>query len=98
MLDTFEIVTTSGVVLWSRKYVHVAPQLINNLIKSAFIEETVRDNTYKKDGHTIKWRTAKDLGIICIVCIRDRNLECNSKTQTKILQRQFISRFYKSHT
>jgi len=69
MLDTFEIITTSGVVLWSRKYVDVAPQLINNLIKSAFIEETVRDTTFRKDGHTIKWRTAKDLGIIFVVCI-----------------------------
>jgi signal recognition particle receptor subunit alpha len=67
MLDTFEIITTSGVVLWSRKYVDVAPHLINNLIKSAFIEETIQDTTLRKDGHTIKWRTAKDLGIIFVV-------------------------------
>ncbi|KIW09327.1 uncharacterized protein PV09_00234 [Verruconis gallopava] len=66
MLDTFEIITTSGVVLWSRKYVDVAPQLINTLIKSAFIEETTKDQTFRKDGHTIKWRTAKDLGIIFV--------------------------------
>lgn len=90
MLDTFEIITTSGVVLWSRKYVDVAPQLINNLIKSAFIEETVRDNTYKKDGHTIKWRTAKDLGIIFVVWLSLIHFFStrNSKTQ---MHRQYTS-------
>jgi signal recognition particle receptor subunit alpha len=67
MLDTFEIITTSGVVLWSRNYVPVGAGLINRLIKSAFIEETVHENTFKKDGQTVRWRTAKDLGLIFVV-------------------------------
>lgn len=69
MLDTFEIITTSGVVLWSRSYVPVGAGLINRLIKSAFIEETMQDNTFKKDGQTVRWRTAKDLGLIFVVWV-----------------------------
>jgi signal recognition particle receptor subunit alpha len=78
MLDTFEIITTSGVVLWSKTYVPVTPSLINNLIREVFIEErganARADNsggqkpTYKRDGYTIKWTAAKDLGLIFVVC------------------------------
>ena len=42
MLDTFEIVTTSGVVLWSRTYTPTSPAIINGLIKNVFIEERTR--------------------------------------------------------
>ena len=43
MLDTFEIVTTSGVVLWSRTYVPVGANVINSLIRDVFIEERTVD-------------------------------------------------------
>lgn len=39
MLDTFEILTTSGVVLWSRSYAQVNPSVINSFIADVFIEE-----------------------------------------------------------
>ncbi|KAF2404326.1 P-loop containing nucleoside triphosphate hydrolase protein [Trichodelitschia bisporula] len=71
MLDSFEVLTTSGVVLWSRTYVPVGASAINALIQDIFIEErgTVGDAarpTYKRDGYTLKWRTAKDLGLIFV--------------------------------
>lgn len=80
MLDSFEILTTSGVVLWSRSYESVAPSIINGLIRDVFIEEKVlpgagvagdasaaRNPPYKKDKYTLKWTTVKDLGLIFIV-------------------------------
>jgi signal recognition particle receptor subunit alpha len=71
MLDTFEILTTSGVVLWSKTYVSVSPTLINDFIRDVFIEDRVQrtaaNPTYKKDGYTLKWKTAKDLGLIFVV-------------------------------
>jgi len=75
MLDAFEIITTSGVVLWSKSYVPVGATLINNLIKDIFIEEkaalssvdTIPKPAYRKDGYTLKWTTAKDLGLIFVV-------------------------------
>ncbi|KAL5387654.1 hypothetical protein DPSP01_003450 [Paraphaeosphaeria sporulosa] len=74
MLDTFEILTTSGVVLWSRRYSPVGPHVINSLIRDVFIEERVplhQDDAgskpaYRKEGYTLKWTTAKDLGLIFV--------------------------------
>ena len=76
MLDTFEILTTSGVVLWSRTYVPVGANIINSLIRDVFIEERIQPQsedagskpTYKKEGYTLKWTAAKDPGLIFVVC------------------------------
>ncbi|KAF2205223.1 P-loop containing nucleoside triphosphate hydrolase protein [Delitschia confertaspora ATCC 74209] len=73
MLDTFEILTTSGVVLWSRSYAPVGANIINSLIRDVFIEERIvpvedaaQKPTYKKEGYTLKWTMAKDLGLIFV--------------------------------
>ena len=72
MLDTFEILTTSGVVLWSKTYAPVSAGLVNSLLRDVFIEEKPDRSahpTYKKDGYTLKWTAAKDLGLIFVVRI-----------------------------
>ena len=82
MLDGFEILTTSGVVLWSKSYAPVSSSVINNFIKDVFIEEkvlpgaSVADDTsavqnpsYKRDQFTLKWASVKDLGLIFVVRI-----------------------------
>ncbi|KAF1991594.1 putative signal sequence receptor alpha subunit [Aulographum hederae CBS 113979] len=75
MLDSFEILSTSGVVLWSKTYVPIGPSVVNSLIKDVFIEgrnAAAPDEsrgpkpTYKKDKYTLKWTTAKDLGLIFV--------------------------------
>ncbi|KAI1809282.1 SRP54-domain-containing protein [Poronia punctata] len=82
MLDTFEILTTSGVVLWSRTYAPVSPSIINNFITDVFIEEKgaasgAKDNqptalnpAYQYDQHTLKWTFVKELGIIFVAVYR----------------------------
>jgi signal recognition particle receptor subunit alpha len=79
MLDTFEILTTSGVVLWSRSYGDVNPSIINNFITDVFIEEkgavagakddlpTASNPPYKADQHTLKWTLSKEIGVIFVV-------------------------------
>ena len=80
MLDGFEILTTSGVILWSKSYVPVNGSIINGFVKDVFIEEivlpaaSVADDTsatqnpsYKKDQYTLKWTSVKDLGLIFVV-------------------------------
>jgi len=80
MLDSFEILTTSGVVLWSKSYVPVSSNIINALISDVFIEEKLpsgnkagddnrasRNPPYRKEKYTLKWTTAKDLGLIFVV-------------------------------
>lgn len=80
MLDAFEIITTSGVVLWSRAFTPIHANLINNFISDVFIEEkgtnaATRDDQsastnppYKSDQHTLKYTFVKELGVIFVVC------------------------------
>ncbi|KAI0020039.1 SRP54-domain-containing protein [Xylariomycetidae sp. FL0641] len=82
MLDTFEVLTTSGVVLWSRTYAPVNPSIINNFIADVFIEEknasagakdnqpTASNPPYKADQHTLKWTFVKELGVIFVAVYR----------------------------
>jgi len=79
MLDTFEILTTSGVVLWSRTFAAVSPSVVNSFIADVFIEEKsgvtgAKDGAsaavnppYKYDQHTLRWTFEKELGIIFVV-------------------------------
>ncbi|KAK0703579.1 hypothetical protein B0T26DRAFT_658923 [Lasiosphaeria miniovina] len=82
MLDTFEILTTSGVVLWSRTYATVSPAVVNNFISDVFIEEknsgaratdgvsAAANPPYKFDQHTLRWTFVKELGIIFVAVYR----------------------------
>jgi hypothetical protein len=82
MLDTFEVLTTSGVVLWSRTYAPVGANVINSLIRDVFIEERIIPQpedagskpTYKKEGYTLKWTASKDLGLIFVVRNTNRDI------------------------
>lgn len=80
MLDGFEILTTSGVVLWSKSYAPISSSLINGFIRDVFIEEkvlpspTTADDTsasqhpsYKREKYTLRWASVKDLGLIFVV-------------------------------
>ncbi|MBE3047182.1 hypothetical protein IMZ48_32595 [Candidatus Bathyarchaeota archaeon] len=79
MLDTFTILTTSGVVLWSRSYASISPTTINNFVSDVFIEEKAAAGAskgsksaganppYQIDQHTLKWAIVKELGIIFVV-------------------------------
>jgi signal recognition particle receptor subunit alpha len=69
-LDSFEILTTSGILLWSKKYAPVNASVVNSFISDVLIEERVQPGTdgkyYRKDSYTLKWTTANDLGLIFI--------------------------------
>lgn len=75
MLDAFEILTTSGIVLWRKEYSPVSSNVINSLISDVFIEERGgkttdsegRNAPYKKDKYTLRWTSAKDVGLIFVV-------------------------------
>ena len=78
MLDCFEIITTSGIVLWSRSNAPVGASVVNSLINDVFIEEKVRPTTtvaqdgtqskptYKHEKYTLKWTLVKELGLIFV--------------------------------
>ncbi|KAJ5600341.1 Signal recognition particle receptor subunit alpha [Penicillium hetheringtonii] len=74
MLEAFEILTTSGVVLWSKSYAPVGAHVINSLINDVFIEEKVvpqnapsgSSPVYKKEKYTLKWRRSKESNLIFV--------------------------------
>ncbi|EER29946.1 signal recognition particle protein, putative [Coccidioides posadasii C735 delta SOWgp] len=76
MLDSFEIITTSGVVLWSRSYAPVGAHIVNDLISTVFIEEKIHlpdsgaegtaHQQYKKEKYTLRWTRSKDLGLLFV--------------------------------
>ncbi|EFY85586.1 signal sequence receptor alpha subunit [Metarhizium acridum CQMa 102] len=82
MLDTFEIITTNGVVLWSREYAPINSSIVNSFISDTFIEEksgssalgdsqsAATNPPYKSDQHTLKWTVVKELGVIFVAVYR----------------------------
>jgi signal recognition particle receptor subunit alpha len=81
MLDNFSILSTTGVVLWSRTYSTVPPSVINGFISDVFIEErngkagagavgADGSEPYRCEQHTLKWALAKDLGVMFVAVYR----------------------------
>ncbi|KAI5284699.1 hypothetical protein KEM52_002784, partial [Ascosphaera acerosa] len=75
MLDCFEIVTSSGVVLWSRHFAPVGAHIVNGLISDVFVEQkrlpqkaAGPDQTYTREHYTLKWRRAreKEMGLLFV--------------------------------
>ena len=70
-MDGFEILTTSGIVLWRKHYTPISPHLIDSLVRDVFIEEKQKavseGNAYKKDRYTLRWTSAKDVGLVFVV-------------------------------
>ncbi|KAL4884013.1 signal recognition particle receptor, alpha subunit [Aspergillus karnatakaensis] len=74
MLEAFEILTTSGVVLWSKSYAPVGSHVVNSLINDVFIEEKAQLQSatnsvspiFKKEKYTLKWRRSKDFNLIFV--------------------------------
>ncbi|AEO65688.1 uncharacterized protein THITE_2112916 [Thermothielavioides terrestris NRRL 8126] len=82
MLDAFEIISTSGVVLWSRSYAAVSPSVVNSFISDVFIEEksavagakdgasAAANPPYRHDQHSLRWTFVKELGLIFVAVYR----------------------------
>lgn len=109
MLDSFEILTTSGVVVWSRTYSPINPSIINNFIADTFIEEkggfaAVADSKsasnnppYKSDQHTLKWTLVKELGVIFVVSTPGPHSARSSALTYPLFPRPSTDRCFTSH-
>jgi len=85
MLDGFEILTTSGIVLWRRHYTPISSNLIDSLVRDVFIEEKQKPGggengapSYKKDRYTLRWTSAKDVGLVFVVGEALRSHTCTA--------------------
>ncbi|RAH42190.1 signal recognition particle receptor subunit alpha [Aspergillus brunneoviolaceus CBS 621.78] len=73
MLESFEILDTSGVVLWSKSYAPVGAHVVNSLISDVFIEEKTQiqgpnstSPTFRKEKYTLKWKRVKEFNLIFV--------------------------------
>jgi signal recognition particle receptor subunit alpha len=71
MLDLFTILTSGGIVLFQKSQTssssHSAPTyLIDQVISNVFMQERSSEKEYAKDGYTIKWTFANELGLIFV--------------------------------
>jgi len=67
MLESFEIFSTSGVVLWSRGSSNAAASAVNSLINDVFIEEkSSKSTSFQHDKFTLRWTLVKELGVIFV--------------------------------
>jgi signal recognition particle receptor subunit alpha len=67
MLDLFTVLTSGGIVLFQSpaSTFHPPTYLLDSLISEMFL--TQRSSTdYTKDGYTVKWTFANDLGLIFV--------------------------------
>ena len=101
MLDTFEILTTSGVVLWSKSYAPVGAHIINGFINDVFIEEKVRPEAatangvspvFKKEKYSLKWKRVKEFNLIFVVRLLVSRLHGFISARVKCLIRDFTGR------
>jgi len=77
MLDLFTVLTSGGIVLFqnSQSLSHNAPTyLIDHVIGYIFMQERSNEKEYAKDGYTVKWTFANELGLI-FVAVYQRILE-----------------------
>ena len=105
MLDTFEILSTSGVVLWSKTYSKISPNIVNSLIRDVFIEEQGKETgqqSYRREGKTLRWTVSKDLGVIFVAVYQSLlHLQWIDKLLTNvraIFTELYAQRLRKGHT
>ena len=100
MLDAFEVLTTSGIVLWRKHYAPLSSNVINSFINDVFIEERQKpaasqegsvNAPYRKDKYTLRYTTAKDVGLIFVVGMR-ASQQMSIQQLANLSGRQFINR------
>ncbi|TPX30146.1 hypothetical protein SmJEL517_g06224 [Synchytrium microbalum] len=68
MLDLFTVLTTGGIVLWSKAWAgDTKSNPINSLIQHALLDQKVAGNSYLYNAYNMKWSIANELGVIFVV-------------------------------
>lgn len=69
MLDLFVVLAKSGAVLWLKAFAPAAANtdIVNRVVRSAFLEERTARQRADIDGYTVRWSSANDLELTFIV-------------------------------
>lgn len=77
MLDLFTVLTSGGIVLFQRSQAASSAStsaptyLINRVISDVFMQERSSEREYAKDGYTVKWTFANELGLIFVAAYQN---------------------------
>src|SRR5271169_6753801 len=100
MLDLFTVLTSGGIVLFQRSQAASANSpayLIDRVISDVFLQERSSEREYAKDGCTVKWTFANELGLI-FVAVYQKILELTWVDELLItVKRMFLKSYADSH-
>ncbi|KAL7420879.1 hypothetical protein Q5752_004833 [Cryptotrichosporon argae] len=74
MLDHISISHQSGLILWSRSFTPTFATLavsssspVNALVRQVFIEGKANEDTFEKEGYSVRWTLENGLGLVFVV-------------------------------
>ncbi len=99
MLDLFTILTSGGIVLFQRSQPassnsNSAPTyLIDCVISDVFMQERSNEREYARDGYTVKWTFANELGLI-FVAVYQKILELTWVDELLVTVKRMFVKLY----
>jgi|SRR5947207_11293778 len=99
MLDLFSVLTSGGIVLFQRSQAassnsNSAPTyLIDRVISDVFMQERSSEREYGRDGYTVKWTFANELGLI-FVAVYQKILELTWVDELLVTVKRMFVKLY----
>src|SRR5271169_4179708 len=96
MLDLFTVLTSGGIVLFQRSQAASANStayLIDRVISDVFLQERSSEREYAKDGYTVKWTFANELGLI-FVAVYQKILELTWVDELLVTVKKMFVKLY----
>jgi len=99
MLDLFTVLTSGGIVLFQRSQsassvsAYAPTYLIDRVIADVFMQERSSEREYAKDGYTVKWTFANELGLI-FVAVYQKILELTWVDELLVAVKRMFVKLY----
>jgi signal recognition particle receptor subunit alpha len=96
MLDLFTVLTSGGIVLFQRSQTTSSSSptyLIDRVISDVFMQERSSDREYARDGYTVKWTFANELGLI-FVAVYQKILELTWVDELLVTVKRMFVKLY----
>ena len=96
MLDLFTVLTSGGIVLFQRSQAassNSPTYLIDRVISDVFMQERSSEREYAKDGYTVKWTFANELGLI-FVAVYQKILELTWVDELLVTVKRMFVKLY----
>ena len=96
MLDLFTVLTSGGIVLFQKSQDSSSSPptyLIDRVISDVFMQERSSEKEYARDGYTVKWTFANELGLI-FVAVYQKILELTWVEELLVTVKRMFVKLY----